>query len=88
MLTEQRTITAAWYRKVCLPEVFQNLCDQRPKSGLAGVFLHHDNASAHTAGATRDLIADKPKVFTNSISNITVLTRYAVLQAKGISIRI
>ena len=22
--------------------------------------MHHDNASAHTAGATRDFIADKP----------------------------
>ena len=27
---------------------------------LRGLFLHHDNASAHTAGATRDFIADKP----------------------------
>ncbi|KAI6651037.1 hypothetical protein LOD99_5614 [Oopsacas minuta] len=38
MLTEQRTVTAKWYCTVCLPEVFENLCEQRPKSGLRGLF--------------------------------------------------
>lgn len=51
-LTEQRTVTAKWYTEVCLPQVFQILKDRRPKSGMRGYILHHDNATAHTAKLT------------------------------------
>ena len=34
LLKERKTVNAEWYCTVCLPEVFKNLCEQRPKSGL------------------------------------------------------
>ena len=51
-LEEQRTVTANWYTTVCLPKVFEKLRERRPRTGLRGILLHHDNASAHTANAT------------------------------------
>ena len=33
----------------CLPKFFEVWYQRRPKAGLRGLFLHHDNASTHTA---------------------------------------
>jgi histone-lysine N-methyltransferase SETMAR len=55
-LLEQATVTAAWYTTVCLPAVFSELHTTRPKTGLRGILLHHDNASAHSAAKTVDFL--------------------------------
>ena len=52
-IKREKTVNAEWYSTVCPSEVFKNLREQRPKSGLRGLFLHHNNEIAHT-GATRD----------------------------------
>ena len=49
----RRTGTANWYEHHCLPKVFEVWCQRRRKTGL---FLHHDNASAHTAATTVDFL--------------------------------
>ena len=36
----------------CLTKVFEVWCQSRPKTGLRGRFLHHEDASAHTAATT------------------------------------
>ena len=46
------TVTARWYMYACLSRMFRKLKDQRPNTGLSGILLHRDNASAHTAGKT------------------------------------
>lgn len=51
-LEEQGTVTAQWYTTVCLPKVFEKLQERRPRTGLRGTLIHHDNASAHTANIT------------------------------------
>lgn len=55
-LVQQKTVTAAWYVDVCLPAVFQELNNARPTTGLRGILLHHDNATAHTAARTIDFL--------------------------------
>jgi histone-lysine N-methyltransferase SETMAR len=55
-LVEQATVTAHWYTTVCLPQVFAELQNTRPKTGLRGILLHQDNASAHTAAVTMDFL--------------------------------
>lgn len=57
-LEERRTVNAEWYCTVCLPAVFSELRKSRPRSGLRGIQLHHDNASAHTAARTLDFLSD------------------------------
>lgn len=47
-----KTVNAQWYANTCLPEVFKQLRATRPKTGLRGLLLHHDNARAHTAAFT------------------------------------
>ena len=49
LLEDKATVTAAWYVDVCLPQVFQAIRERRPKTGNRGLFLHHDNAPAHTS---------------------------------------
>jgi histone-lysine N-methyltransferase SETMAR len=56
-LVEQRTVTANWYCTSCLPAVFEELKKRRPKTGLRGIHVHHDNASAHTAARTLEFLA-------------------------------
>ena len=51
-LEDRRIVTADWYVRHCLPRVFEVWCQRRPKTGLRGFFLHHDNVSAHTAATT------------------------------------
>lgn len=55
-LVERRTVNAQWYTEICLPAVFDQLRQQRPKKGLRGILLHHDNASAHTSALTLDFL--------------------------------
>lgn len=52
-LQEQRTVTADWYTKVCLPEMMAELRRSNP---TRRVILHHDNASSHTARKTKDFL--------------------------------
>ena len=52
VLEDQRTVTAKWYTEVWLPQVFSKNQKKRPRTGLRGILLHHDNASSHTANAT------------------------------------
>lgn len=55
-LDDQKTVTAKWYTEKCLPQVFNALKKKRPKSGLKGLLLHHDNASPHTAALTQKFL--------------------------------
>lgn len=57
-LQERRTVNSEWYCEVCPPTVFEEVCKQRPKTGLRGIFLHHDNARPHTAIRTIDFLND------------------------------
>lgn len=50
------TVTAEWYSKKCLPAVFESVKKRRPRTGLRGLLLHHDNASSHTAKVTKELL--------------------------------
>ena len=38
-------------------KVFQAWCTRRPRTGVRGLLLHHDNASVHTAAVTLDFLA-------------------------------
>lgn len=55
-LEDRKTVTADWYTEVCLPQVFEKLCSDRPRSGLRGILLHHDNATPHTAAKTLNFL--------------------------------
>ena len=56
-LEDRKTVTADWYINHCLPKVFQAWRKRRPRTGVRGLLLHHDNASAHTAAVTLDFLA-------------------------------
>ena len=56
-LEDRKTVTTDWYANHCLPKIFQALCKRRPRMGVRGLLLHHDNASAHTAAVTLDFLA-------------------------------
>ena len=58
-LEGQATVTARWYIKICLPEVIESIKRRRPRSGLRGLKLHHDNAPAHAAILTREFLHEK-----------------------------
>ena len=58
-LEGQATVTARWYVEICLPEVIESIKRRCPRSGLRGLKLHHDNASAHTAILTREFLHEK-----------------------------
>ena len=55
-LEERLTVTADRYVHQCLPQVLHAVRTRRPKSGIT---LHHDNAPAHTAAATREFLASE-----------------------------
>ena len=58
LLEDRKTVTADWYVNHCFAKVFQAWCKRRPRTGVRGLLLHHDNASAHTAAAvTLDFLA-------------------------------
>ncbi|PAA64652.1 hypothetical protein BOX15_Mlig033664g1 [Macrostomum lignano] len=52
-LEGQATVTARWYTEECLPVVIDSVTQRAPRTGMRGWKLHHDNAPAHTAAATR-----------------------------------
>lgn len=62
----QATVTARWYTEECLPKVIEEVQSRAamsssrnvPRNGMRGRKLHHDNAPAHTAAATREFLAD------------------------------
>ena len=56
-LEDRKTVTADWYVNHCLPKVFQAWCKQCDRTGVRGLLLHRDNASAHTAAVTLDFLA-------------------------------
>ena len=56
-LEDRKTVTADWYVNHCLPKVFQVWCKRRTRTGVCGLLLHRDNASAHTAAVTLDFLA-------------------------------
>lgn len=51
-----RTVTANYYSDVVLPKLKANLCKLRPRLRMKNVVLQHDNAPAHTATKTKDLL--------------------------------
>ena len=55
-LENRKTSTADWYVNHFLPTKFQAWCKRRPRSGVRGLLLHHDNASALTAAVTLDFL--------------------------------
>ena len=57
LLQGRKTATVDWYVNHCLPKVFQVWCKRRPRTGVRGLLLHHDNASAHTTAVTLDFLA-------------------------------
>ena len=65
-LEDRKTVTADWYVNHCLPKIFQAWCTWCPRTGVRGLLLHHDNASAHTAAVTLDFL---------TASDIQLITR-------------
>lgn len=58
MLENHRSVNSEWYTTVALPKVFQALRERRPKTGLRGIMLHHDNASSHTSLRTKAFLEE------------------------------
>ena len=56
-LEDRKTVTADWNVNHCVPEIFQARSKRRPRKGVRGLLLHHDNASVHTAAVTLDFVA-------------------------------
>ena len=50
-----RSVTSNLYTKEILPRLHRYYKKRRPKTGLKGIKLLHDNASTHKAKATRGL---------------------------------
>ena len=63
-LEDRKTVNSDWYINHCLPKVFGEWCKHRPHRGTQGLLLYH-NASAHTAAATLDFLAE------NSVNLVT-----------------
>ena len=56
-LEDRKTVMADWYVNHCVPKIFQARCKRRPRTGVRGLLLHHDNASVHRAAVTTDFVA-------------------------------
>lgn len=52
-LEDRRTVNADWYTSVCLPIVFKEVREKRPR---CNIILHQDNASSHTASRTIEFL--------------------------------
>ena len=59
-LEHQTIVTAQLYTTVALPQVLQKLREKRPRAGLRGILLHHDNASVHATHLTIDFLRGTP----------------------------
>ena len=68
VLEDQRTVTAKWYRNLSPPQVFSKIQEKRPRTGLRGILLHHDNASSRTANATIAFLEKTPVKLNDSSS--------------------
>ena len=55
-LVTQRTVTAAWYVKDCLPCVLATVAERRPRTRRRGLLLHHGNASAHRSATAQEFL--------------------------------
>ena len=55
-LEDRKTVTTDWYVNHCLLKIFQARCKRRARTGVRGLLLRHDNASAHTAAVTLDFL--------------------------------
>ena len=65
-LEDKKAVTADRYVNHCLPKIFRAWCKWRPRTGVRGLLLRHDNASAHTAAVTLDfLIASDVQMVTH-----------------------
>ena len=62
-LEDRQTLPADPYVRHCLPKVFEVWYQRRPKTGLRGLFLRHDNASAHTAATTVNFLNESEVQF-------------------------
>ena len=69
VLEDQRTVTAKWYTEVCLPQVFSKIQEKRPRTGLRGILLHHDNASSPHSPCN-DCVSGKDADEINDSSNL------------------
>lgn len=58
MLENCRSVNSEWYTTVALPKVFKAVQERRPKTGLRGMMLHHDNASSHSSLRTKAFIQE------------------------------
>ena len=56
LLEDRKTVTADWCVNNCSPRIFHAWCKRRPRMGVRGLQLHHDNASAHTAAVTLNFL--------------------------------
>ena len=56
-LEDRKTVTADWCVNHCLPKIFQAWCKGRPRPGVRGLLLHHDNASTHTVAVPQGFLA-------------------------------
>ena len=56
-LEDIKTVTTDWHVNHRLPKVFQAWCKQRPRTGVRGLLLHHDNACWHAAAVTLGILA-------------------------------
>ena len=57
-LEDRRTVNADWYINCCLHKAIEAWSSRRSNTGIRGLLLHHDNASAHTAAKTLDFLAE------------------------------
>ena len=59
ILPEKTTLTGTYHCQNILPGVIQNIEQKRPTTGIKDVFLHHDNASPHTAKIVKDYLEEQ-----------------------------
>ena len=50
------SVTGAYYKDECLRPLFDGIRRRRPKSGVCGMKLHHDNARVHHARAVTEFL--------------------------------
>ena len=55
-LVTQSTVTSAWYTTECLSRVIAAVAERRPRTRHRRLLLHHDNAAAHRATATKNFL--------------------------------
>lgn len=56
VLENRRTVNAEWYCNIGLSDLFRQVREKRPRSGMRNMIFHHDNAPAHTAARTAEFL--------------------------------